>query len=453
MRLLLFSIALVLLTGCAASRYAKKAEKFEEAGLYKDAAEFYYESVKRKRTKVETKLGLQKNGQLVLNDLLAEFDKDYQQNETQEAVYSYEEAKNYHDKVAGVGVDLTFPDRYHAYYDEVKNTFIADKYIEGAEQLNREEFDKAEAIFREIVRISPNYKDAKSKLEIAVYEPQYRGAIAYLDAEKYRSAYYIFDQILSKTSGYKDAANLKQEAREKGTIDILIAELGASGNVSRRNNPISTTHISNAISMHKNPFINILDNSAINKKQLKKGGNGYDLSALNLAGIDAVMHVQVNNISKQEGKTHVEEKRGYIKEVHKYEDEEGNVQKKETFKKTTYKVYSKTNSASVKVNYRMLSTADGSVMIADEVEARRTDAVEFGRFDGNVKKLVPGYWKSKKRKSPEDVIHDKPYRIMQLRRLMNASDQITTTNHLLKVAKENVVKSIGTAVNNYNPEN
>ncbi|ALO15511.1 hypothetical protein L21SP5_01871 [Salinivirga cyanobacteriivorans] len=452
MRLFLLSLTLVLLTGCAAHRYAKKAEKFDEAGLYKDAAEFYYESVKRKRTKVETKLGLQKNGQLVLNDLLTEFEKDYQQNETQEAVYSYEAAKNYHDKVAGVGVDLTFPDRYHAYYDEVKNTFIADKYIEASEHLDREEFDKAATIFKEIVRISPNYKDARRKLETAVYEPHYRKANNYFDEGQYRSAYYLFEQIAQETGGYKDATNLQQEAREKGTIDILIPALEISG-TARRTNPVSLSEITNAIAEQQNPFINIVDKSAFSQNKIKNRDGSYNLKALNLAGVEAVLHVQINDVKKIEGKTHVKTERGYIKEVHVYKDDEGVERKKETFSKTTYKVYNKTNSASVRMSYKMLSTATASLMITDDLKDTRTDAVEFGRYQGDLKKLVPGYWKSRKYDSDEDVIHDNTYRIRQLRRLMNASDKITKVSYLLESAADNVVARLASAVDNYNPEN
>lgn len=452
MRLSILLLSLIMLTGCAAHRYAKKAAEFEEAGLYKDAAKFYYESVKRKGTNVETKLGLQKNGQLVLNDLLTEFDKDYQQNETEEAVYSYEAAKNYYDKLAAVNVDLMFPDRYHAYYEEVKGTFIADKYIEGSEHLNREEFDKAAEIFKEIVRISPNYKDARSKFTTAVYEPLYRKANDYFDEGKFRSAYYLFEKIEQETNGYRDAVKLKQEAREKGTIDILIPAIKIKSTVVRGANPVSLSAITNAISAQKNPFINIVDQSAFSNKKIVNKDGSYDLKALNLAGVEAVLQVQVNEVKKIEGKRKEKTERGYLKEVHVYKDKEGFERKKETFSKTTYKVYSKINSASVKLAYQMLSTASGSLMITDDLKNTRSDEIKYGRYQGDVKKLVPGYWKSKKQDSDEDVIHDNTYRIRELRKLMIASDKIKQVNALLESASKNVIAELAFAVNNYNPE-
>ena len=58
---------LVFLTGCASKKFTKRGEKFEQAGLYEDAAEYYYQAVKRKGTNLDAKVGLRKNGQLLLD--------------------------------------------------------------------------------------------------------------------------------------------------------------------------------------------------------------------------------------------------------------------------------------------------------------------------------------------------------------------------------------------------
>ena len=39
-KIIVFLSILLLLTSCASKRYAKKGAKFEEAGLYEDAAEY-----------------------------------------------------------------------------------------------------------------------------------------------------------------------------------------------------------------------------------------------------------------------------------------------------------------------------------------------------------------------------------------------------------------------------
>ena len=62
-----FLLILIVLfaSSCASKRYAKKASEFEKAGLYEDAADFYYKSVQKNDKNVEAKLGLRKNGQKV----------------------------------------------------------------------------------------------------------------------------------------------------------------------------------------------------------------------------------------------------------------------------------------------------------------------------------------------------------------------------------------------------
>ena len=86
---------LLLVSGCASKRFTKQAAKFEQAGLYEDAAEYYYEAVKRKDSNVEAKLGLRKNGQITLENKLSAFMTAYNGADYQEAVYKYKDAESY----------------------------------------------------------------------------------------------------------------------------------------------------------------------------------------------------------------------------------------------------------------------------------------------------------------------------------------------------------------------
>ena len=54
-KILLFLTLILLIAGCASKRNVKKAAKFEEAGLYQDAAEYYYVAVKKKASNVPKK--------------------------------------------------------------------------------------------------------------------------------------------------------------------------------------------------------------------------------------------------------------------------------------------------------------------------------------------------------------------------------------------------------------
>ena len=76
----LLFLSSLLLFGCASKRFGKKAKEFDSAGLYVDAARMYYESVLANGNNIESKLGLQRNGQLVLAEKLELFKTQYNNN-------------------------------------------------------------------------------------------------------------------------------------------------------------------------------------------------------------------------------------------------------------------------------------------------------------------------------------------------------------------------------------
>lgn len=125
MKKILFILSVILLVaGCASKRYTKKAVKFEEAGLYEDAAEYYYQAVKKKDSNVDAKLGLRKTGQLTLDRKLSDFTFTYKQADYKKAVYNFLEAEKYYNKVKAVNVDLDFPDYHREYYEEAKGDYL-----------------------------------------------------------------------------------------------------------------------------------------------------------------------------------------------------------------------------------------------------------------------------------------------------------------------------------------
>lgn len=446
------AVFLIMLPGCAAKRYAKKAAKFEEAGLYKDAAGLYYKSVERNRTKVEPKLGLRKNGQLVLNDLLVDFEADYKRDETESAVYSYRTAKKYYDKLKVVGVDLSFPEKYNEFYNDVKNSFLAQKYTDGLEKINRKEYDKAARIFREVVEISPNYKDVQKQLKIAVYEPIYQQANKLYYSGKPRSAYQLFDKITRETSGYKDAQSMKDRAREDAVMNILITQIRVLANSHSFSTTATEEKISQAINDQNNPFIRIIDKSALDESVMKKVNGEYNMKALNLAGISAILKVEVKSIKQVTGKTRKETKPAYIKIVQTYKDENGHKKKVVKYKKTTYKSYRQTNYVYLDLSYKLLDTETGSVLLAGSYADKKSDSAHFGRYDGNINDLVPGSYKNADEDNAEDQVDDRLLAVRKLHQLLRASDQIATSAYLLKLATNEAVDKIAMGIDNFNPE-
>lgn len=449
-RILLILSVILLVAGCASKRYTKKAAKFEESGLYEDAAEYYYQAVKKKDSNVEAKLGLRKNGQLTLDRKLSDFSLAYKQADYKKAVYNYLEADKYYKKVKAVNVDLDFPDHYKEYYEEAKGDYLNKKYADGVDKLNREDFAAALMVFEEIKKIDANYKDSKELYITAKYEPMYRDANQYLETGLYRKAYYTFETIIKGAGTYKQSVALKDEAQEKGTISVLVLDLGFSNYQYSKYAQTVTSDLKGELSKLNNPFLKIVDQSAINANIFTNGQ--INMQAANLAGISAVLTGYVSDVKLHQSKLKKEEKRGYLKEVKTTKNAEGEEIKKTVYHKTTYWEYTQESSAKFSINYNLTSTADNSVMVSDAISRSNSDKIHYAVFNGDKNKLIPGYWKYKNRDSKEDVKKDSKYDLTKLNNLFKADKNVKSPDVLLNKLMNDVVRKVTNDVNNYNPE-
>jgi len=416
--LLLLSI-IMLVAGCASKRYTKKAAKFEEAGLYEDAAEYYYQAVKKKDSNVDAKLGLRKNGQLALDRKLADFTSAYKQSDYKKAVYNYLDAEKYYNKIKAVNVDLDFPEYHKEYYAEAKSDYLNKKYADGVDKLNREDFSAALAVLEEMKGIDANYKDVKELYIIAKYEPMYRDANQYLETELYRKAYYTFETIIKGAGSYKQSVALKDEAQEKGTITILVTDLSYTNHRYRETAGKITSDLKGKLSELNNPFLKIIDPSSLNVNIYQNGQ--INMKAANLAGIKSVLSGSVTSVSSVNGKLNKSEKRGYLKVVTKTKNKEGEEVTTVKYHKTTYMEYQQANKANLALNFKLVSTEDNSVMVSDMISNNNSDKIHYATFGGDKKKLIPGYWKYKDHNSNSDVKKDNKSDVNKLQNLLKVS--------------------------------
>ena len=149
LKLAIYTLAILVISGCASQRYAKLALKNEQAGLYEDAAELYLKSLLADKENINAKVGAKKNGQLALDDKLGKFSKAYATGDSRNAVYIYLNAKDFSQKFSDSGVKLDFPDAYNEQYNEVKLILVEEKYKQGIRLLNEEKFSECEPIVRE----------------------------------------------------------------------------------------------------------------------------------------------------------------------------------------------------------------------------------------------------------------------------------------------------------------
>lgn len=437
-------------SSCASKRYTKKAVKFEEAGLYEDAANYYYEAVKKKASNVEAKLGLRKTGQIAMDGKLAKVKNSYKQTDYEDVVYHYMDASSYSKKIKSVGVELMFPKIYESYYDEAKTDYLSRLYLEGIDKLNREEFEEALNIFQEIINVEPGYKDVNDSYIIAKYEPIYRNANTYLENELYRKAFYTYSEILRGTGEYKQALSLKNKAREEGTITILVINFDVSNQSYKPTANVLTSELKSEMINLNNPFIKVVDDESVHRQVYENGQ--LNLVTANLIGINAILNGKVLKIKKQNGKLSKETKRGYIKEVKKIKNREGQETTITDYKKTVYTQYHCENIAELQVEFSLISTVNSEILASAHYKLSKNDEINYARFNGNKNNLVPGYWKSKSYKSEDDIIKDNWSSLAALRGLLKADDNLKPVSSLLNELVGESSSKIVKKVDDYNPE-
>ncbi|MEA2105492.1 MAG: hypothetical protein U9P82_02065 [Bacteroidota bacterium] len=447
---LLLLSAILVIAGCASKRYTKKAVKFEEAGLYEDAAEYYYQAVKKKDSNVDAKLGLRKTGQITLDRKLADFTQAYKQTDYKKAVYNYLEAEKYYNKIKLVNVDLDFPDYYKEYYEEAKGDYLNKKYADGVDKLNREDFSAALTVLEEIRTIDDNYKDVNDLYIIAKYEPMYRDANQYLENGIYRKAYYTFETIINGAGNYKQSVALKNEAQEKGTITVLVSDISYASFKYRAVSNKLTSEIKSELSRLNNPFLEIIEPSSLDINLYENGQ--MNMQAANLTGINAVLTGVVNNYTAINGGTIKEEKKGYIKEVTKTKNAEGKEIEKVKYYKTSYYEYKQNNKATLSMSFKLISTEDNTVLASDVFNKANSDDMHYAEYKGDKNKLIPGYWRYKDRGSKEDIQHDNKNDINKLQNLLKADKNIKSAQELLNELMDQSVKNVTNTIDKYNPE-
>lgn len=449
-----FTISLILLSlvvalgGCASKRYTKKATKLEALGQYSEAADLYYQAVVIKNTNIEAFAGLKRTAQMTLSKKLSEFNKAYNNQENKNAVYLYEDAKKYYDKIAAVGVELNFPTFYDEYYQEVKDIFLEDQYYEGSNLLDSEKFAEAEKVFKEIVRLQPNYKDSKDKLTTATYEPKYRDALQKMDNGQYRQAYYIFDGIITGAGAYKSSYDLKAECLKKGTVTITIEKIknltATSGIESMLESKIITE-----IQGFNNPFIKLIDSNNQNRAANinSSGTTKSTLSTLTL-------YCEISKFTYNKGNVETIEKRGYLrKKVKVLNRETEEYEYKTEYDKVKYYEYKMSRTLDMSFMFKLIDTRTGEIKATKSKNILTRDDIHYARYEGDKKNLVPGYWKNQKTSSPEDYINDKTNDLKQLNALLDARSQIKDYNTLSTEALNSASTTISQEVNSYVNEN
>lgn len=452
---ILLLIIAIIFSGCVSKRMAKRGLKFEEAGMYEMAADFFYKSMAANPKNVDAAVGLKRNGQRLIDEKSLQVHKAYFDGNDKQTVYSFLDTKSYFDKVSLLGIKLNLSGTTQGYFDEAKPRYLQSLYNEARILLDEEKFRESEGKFAEIKRIDPSYQGIDEHMRMAVAEPIYRKGFSYLESGFNRKAYHSFSNIITNQGTYKDAKELRDEALSKALITISI---GGIKNLTRydKANLLVESSVVNAINDLSNPFVKIVDTKNTDKfvaQQALSVSMGSDLKVGQILAAKAVLNGSVVKHNLVTGRVQKSEQKGYIKDIITVKDKTTGEDKKETrYTKVTYELVSAANEASLSFQYQLTSIETGAVLVSDAINHSETDRISYANFSGDHKKLVPGNWVSATKDSPKDRIDDNSSSISNLRNKLNAKRTIKSPQELQGELLKEVGRKVAQKIDAYNPE-
>ena len=462
MKQILLALVLgILLAGCASNRYVKKAGLLENSGLYSDAADNYFSSLQSNINNIDAKLGLQRTGQLVLDDKMDKFKTQYQNGVAKDAVYAYRAGEEYYKKLQGVGIKLIFPEEQASYYREVEDTYLNSLYQDASKALDLEQFSSAEAHFSEILSIDNNYKDAKSKWTIAKFEPLYRNGKELMGNSMYRSAYLEFKNIVDKVKVYENSLDLMNESLAQAKLTIYVPSINTNFSSYKILASQLTNKVAKGINSINSPLYEVVGTGATFASDKSSASKAFQFDRTKgvvntqpIPNAKAVFNGEIQKYTTSPGTLTKTENKGYIKRVEKYLDEATKLTKERTvYDKVVYYEYTMENRVSLSVAYSIKRTDRDELPISDVFNQEKRDRVNYAEFKGDYKLLVPGTWKYLGKNSDADKVYDSASSIQSLRVLFEGKKTIQSITELENALTDECAAQITEQVKKYQPEN
>lgn len=437
-------VAIAMVSGlqsCSGSKaLAKKGAELETAGLYTDAAVFYYNSLLRDQNNVDARIGLSKTGQLVLNDKLDVFSKTYKEGNYKKAVYDYKDAKAYRDKVERMGLKLEAPAYFTDDYEEAKRKYLRNIYEEGNALMAEKRFAEANKLFKEISSLDPNYKDISDLKNVSRNEPIYIEALEYFDNGQYRKAYYELDKVYRSDPNYKDVAILRTESLDKGKYPVAIVPFENATSNRGLEKQVQARVVTELTSVN-DPFLKVIEREntemVLEEQRLNLSAVVDEQTAAevgNLLGAKAVVTGTVLSYTSVPGKLRSQTKNAYeAYQVKRYNKDLDKTFYETRYKPVSYTEYYNHNEVSISFQYKAISLETGEVLFSKVVDKNAQDNIFYATYDGEPTKLFPA--------SSQGVNTSRRDR-QQLQSLIRADRSLKSINDLATDAFTEVSRSL-----------
>lgn len=451
-RIPIYLILFVIIHGlysCSGSKTMyKKGLKLEEAGMYSEASNFYYDALKRDITNVDASIRLNNLGQVILSSKLDEFEKSINNGHIKNAVYEYFGAKKFKEKLQGVNINITIPDEQKFHFQKVKSQYIDEELNRIKGLLDEGKFVEAKKSINEVLRIDSENQEIRDLYGYSIAEPIYRKAMKFYESGNFKKAYYEFDKVLN----YKDAREIKSLSKEKATFTLVIRPIDNQSEYYDLDERL-TLKIEELFSNNNNPFLKIIHSDVykrlLSERKYSKDKNWQNHSS-KIFDADAFLDVTINNVNISNGKLFESRKKGWELYRRKIKNEESDkISYVNDFRKVYYYEYTRTKMVDVNINYQIKSFNSGEILLNKFDGDKIYDKVIYADFEGERNNLRSGYWQSREEKDYRDVIDNSESNINKLRKKIYARRTMKSTNSMEDEIISNLARTVTFQVDKY----
>lgn len=433
----------LFLTFCTTSKgLSKKGQKLEESGNIELASDYFYNAVRIKSSNIDALAGLKRTGQQTLQKKLQKFNQYYSQNDLKNAVYAYTDAKKYFDKVGALKVELNIPPFTTEDFETAKEKYLVELYNQANEELDGENFKKAESLFSEINKFDKDYKDVNSLSNFSKVEPLYRNALEAFQNEKYRKAYENCIKIEKLESNYKDVEMIKNDALEFGIQTITVTSEGKYADIANSLKEYS----SSSITKLNDPFIKIVArenlNQILQEQQLSISGIVDENSATkagNLLGVKYMIVTSVLDYNASRKPVTYKTYNGFESYSVKYKDKEGKTRYRTMYKPVSYRVYNGKNEVTISTKYKLIDLSTGEILMNEVINKNEISEVKYISYNGNTKNL---------RYALNGAANNSSSSKNEISRLANGNKNLKSIDELTNLSIKNISTQSSTKIQN-----
>lgn len=453
--LLLMSVMLFLVACSPSKSFTKKANKLAAAGLHDEASFAYIQALGHDRANIDARVGLRLSGQQALNGYLDRFFRAHTAQSYKESVYAYRKAESFYADVTALNMELEFPKYYQQYYEEDLEQYLTTLYQQGSKLLSEKRFKEAETLFREINTLKPNYRDVGSLKQMSVIIPAYESGTTAFEAGHYRKAYDHFDKVFALNPSYRDVNELRRVSKERATLTIAVMPFENSMSYAYTTN--LTSFIVSDLAKANNDFIVVIDREHTQKViqeqkfNLAFGSNdGSALRAGELMGAKLILTGRVLDLGIRNPDISHKEKTGY----ESYTERVYNAEKKRTqnvtrYRKVMYAEFNGSSSVRMKVQYQLISSETGAILLSDVFEYSELDEVNYISYEGNISNLFAGVWRSRTEAHASDRVYNSFSQKRELDQKVNGKRDFRAMNDMLVDLQGRISESLAGQILNY----